>query len=201
MKNFLATLFAFAIVLLAACSGGDKKKVVVMSSGTISVSGDNPVTINLDPSMQHNEKELDLNGKKVSITVKSPSQTKTYELTDNGTYLLNLKTDTLVGNLVNYGSQGPPSSITADQLQHIIDSTNALLLGQNASDADGTYFLPPFAIKKISAGLSNTVVGPYNPKPSSVTEDASGKVPDVFKFNTNTQKRKDLDDLIKRMSN
>lgn len=199
--SFIAVL---SIALLAACSSGSKesKKLVIMSSGKIQADAQNPQTINLEPGNQHNELELTFKGgaEKTTITVKSGSATATYDLPENGIYLLNLKTDTLSGGIVNFGSGGRPTAITHDQLDHIIDSTQQLIMGQNASDANKTYFIAPNTVKKISANVNAQLIGPYKGTPSSVQADADGKAPEIFKFNTNKQQREELEDLQQRMS-
>jgi hypothetical protein len=43
------------------------------------------------------------------------------------------------------------------------------------------------------------VIGPYRGIPGSLEVDDNGKTPEVYKFFTNTQQRKSLDDLKKRM--
>jgi hypothetical protein len=64
---------------------------------------------------------------------------------------LNLQVDTLIGSLVNYGASAERSRITAEQVEKIIDSTQQLMLGKNASAANKTFFIPPATIQKISA--------------------------------------------------
>ena len=90
--------------------------------------------------------------------------------------------------------------MSGEQFDRMVDSTQQLIDGKNASDAKKTYFIVPSSIKKISSATSVTVVGPYKGIPGSVEVDAKGNVPEVYKFFTNTQQRKSLDDLRKRMS-
>ncbi|WP_315818751.1 hypothetical protein [Paraflavitalea speifideaquila] len=152
MKLFSLLTVCLPIALLSSCSGGSKsgKTLVVISSGKLQVDKTKPETIGFEPSNQHNEEILSYSGDtKVTVTVKSTTGDKTYELPDNGIYLLNLKKDTLIGSIVNFGSSGMPTAISTQQLEHIIDSTQQLLLGQNASDANKTYFLTPGSIKKL----------------------------------------------------
>jgi len=179
-----------------ACSGGSnsEKKVVVMASGKITVTDKN---IALDPSLTHNEQELIFKDDKLTLTVKSTAGTsKTFDLTENGVYLLNLQTDTLIGGLVNYGSVGMPGSISAEQMDHIIDSTQQLMLGTNANDAKGPFFVPPFNIKKISIKNSTKVIGSFKGIPYKNEAGADGNIPDVIKFFSVKQKRETLKDLM-----
>lgn len=199
MKYSLIAVCMIAFFAVACSSGGDGgKKLVVMSSGKMKAAGK---TINFEPGGQHNELTLDFkDSEKVTVTVKSNGGDKTFDLPDNGIYLLNLKSDTMIGSQVNFGSGGMPTSISTEQLQHIIDSTHQLIMGQNASDEKRTYFLAPGNIKKISANLSARLLGPYNAIPYKVDADKDGKAPEIYKFFTNKQKREALDELIQRLN-
>jgi hypothetical protein len=189
-----------AMAIFAACSPGVEKKVVIMASGKIQVDK-NSKTITLEPGTQHNEDELTLSSKDSKITVKGyPDGDTSFDVPDNGLYLLNLKNDTLVGNLVNFGSAGIPTSITTDQLSHIIDSTQQLVDGKNASDANKTYFILPASIKKLTNNLNAQVLNPYKNIPYKVEADKDGKAPEIYKFFTDKQKRESLNELIERMN-
>jgi len=114
MKNVFLSAIGFACIAATACSGGNtnssEKKVVVMASGEITVNGN---TIKLDPSFRHNEQEVSFKGDKVSIKVESTDgKSKSFDLTENGIYVLNLQKDTLIGGLVSYGETGKPGRIT-----------------------------------------------------------------------------------------
>lgn len=197
----LFTVLGTTLLFAACSSGGSGKKVVVMSSGKIQVDPADPKVINFTPGTQHNEQELTFSGSdKVTITVKSADGSKTYDLPDQGLYLLNLKNDTLLGNLVNFGQSGMPTSISTEQLEHIIDSTKQFINGQNVSDEKKTYFLVPGSIKKLSANSNGSVLNPYKAIPYSVEVDKDGKAPEIYKFLTVVQKRESLDEMIKRMT-
>ncbi len=198
MKQFRPVAAILLLSILAACSGGGGKKVLIMASGKVSVSEDQK-TVTLDPGTTHNEKEISLPGsEKETLTVKSPDGSKTFDLNEGGHYLLNLKTDTLIGGIVRYGSAGMASNLSNDQVDHIIDSTEKLIAGQNASDASQTYFIVPMTIKKITASEDAKIIGPYNGIPASIDVDKNGKGPEMYKFFTNKQKRESLDDLNKQ---
>jgi hypothetical protein len=188
----------FAVICFAACSPGVEKKVKVMSSGKIQVD-EATKTITLTPGNQHNEAEFTLTEKDKAITVKSPEGDNSFEVPEAGLYILNLKTDTLIGNLVNFGSGGAPSSISTEQLEHIIDSTQQLINGQNASDEKKTYFIVPKTIKKLTTNLNAQLINPYKNIPYKVEADKDGKAPEIYKFFTAMQKRESLNELIERM--
>lgn len=194
MQRLTIAAACFVTVFFMACSGANhEKRIVVMASGKLTVTDK---LIELDPSFSHNEQELMFKDDKLTITVKSTAGVnKTFDLTENGVYVLNLQNDTLTGGMVNYGASGRPGSITAEQRDHIIDSTQQLLLGRNVSDANGTYFLPPFTIKKVSAKMNTKIIGSFKGIPYSNSPDDSGSVPDVIKFSTNKEKRETLKEL------
>jgi len=195
-----STLFStmLAIMCFAACSPGVVKKVKIMSSGKVQVDAATKI-VTLTPGTQYNEAELTLTEKDKGVTVKSSEGDNTFEVPDGGLYLLNLKTDTLIGNLVNFGNGGAPASINAEQLEHIIDSTQQLINGQNASDANKTYFIVPKTIKKVSANANAQLINPYNNIPYRVEVDKDGKAPEIYKFFTAKQKRESLNELLERM--
>ena len=193
MKKNVFLAVTIAAGMLASCSGG-QKKVTIVASGSLTV---NDKSIKIDPGFTHNEKEVTISGDKITLTVESTNGTsKTFDLTENGSYLLNLQTDTLIGGIVNYGAAGMPGSITSELLDHIIDSTQQLMAGKNASDEKKSYFLPPFTIKKLSVQDNAKIVGSFKGIPYSNEPDGSGKVPEVYKFFTNKQKRETLTDLL-----
>ena len=203
MKLLSLLTVCLSLSFLVACSGGSKggKTLFVYSSGKLQVDKSKPETISFEPSNQHNEEILTYSGEgKVTVTVKSSTGDKTYELPDNGTYVLNLKKDTLIGGLVNFGNSGMPTVISTEQLEHIIDSTKQLIEGRNASDANKTYFLVPGSVKKVSARETAKILGPYNAIPGKIEADKDGNAPEYYKFFTNTEKRKSLDDLMKRLN-
>jgi hypothetical protein len=198
MIRKLLSIMIAANFLLAACTNKLDKKIVVMSSGKIQVD-QNAKTITFEPGTQHNEGELSLGPDDKSVTVKSTAGDKTFELPENGLYILNLKSDTLIGNLVNFGSSGVPASISSEQLQHIVDSTQKLINGENTDDKK-TFFIVPNSVKKLSTNLNAQLVNPYKNIPYKVEADKEGKAPEIYKFSTNKQKRESLEELKQRMN-
>jgi len=198
MNRFKSVLVVSMLVVLTACSGGGKK-VLVMASGKITADANDPKKIKLEPGSSHNEKELVLSGGDESITVDNNGNSKSYDIKETGSYVLNLKPDTLVGGVIRYGASENSQHLDMDQLNHIIDSTKALMTGKNASDANKSYFIPPMSIKKISSNAEAALIGPYNSIPGSVQVDKEGNGPETYKFFTNKQKQESLDKLIKQM--
>ena|SRR5438105_3619795 len=198
MKCISLSVTMAAILLFAACSHGIQKKIFVMSSGKIQVDN-NTNTITFEPGTQHNEAEITLSDKDKTVTVKTTAGDKNYDVPENGLYLLNLKSDTLLGNVVNFGSGGVPTSISNEQLQHILDSTQQFINGQNASDERKTYFIVPGSVKKLTSNVSAQVINPYKNIPYKVEADKNGNPPEIYKFFTIKQKRESLGELMKRM--
>lgn len=199
MKKIIGLLPLIAL-LLNACSGGagTGKKLVVISSGKFTID---KKLIVFEPGNQHNEQELKFNEKeKVTITVKSTDGEKIFDITEDGTWLLNLKKDTVVGGLVNYGDGGTPASISGEELNRIIDSTKQLMLGENTSFEKKNFNLAPNTIKKISNDFGANILSPYKLIPAKIELDKDGKAPEFYKFFTNSQKREALEDMLKRLT-
>lgn len=191
----------FIICSLAACSSSsESKKLFILSSGKFKVD-ETQKGITLEPGNTHTEQEITYtDAGKVTVTVETPDGKKTYELPEAGSYVLNLKNDTLTGGIVNYGDAPRATSMSNEQFDKMVDSSMQLIEGRNVSDEKKTYFIVPLAVKKISNGHNVRVVGPYKGIPYSVEADKStGKIPEVYKFFTNKQQRESLTDLMNRM--
>lgn len=199
MKLFALIAVCSVTLAVTSCSSGGGKKVVIMSSGKMHVDEKDHKTIVFEPGNQHNDLELTLGADDKTVLVKTSSGEKTYDIPENALYLLNLKSDTVIGNIVNYGSSGIPASISSEALQHMIDSTQQLLVGANASDEKKTFFLVPNSIKKISTNLNATILSPYKGIPYEVKVDDKGNAPEMYKFFTNKQKREALNELLERL--
>ena len=203
-KNyFLFALYLFVPIAIGIVSCGEKKpakKVVVMSSGKMQLDQNDKALINFEPGGQHNELIIELPADKASITVKSPQGDKQFDVAGEGLFVINLKTDTIVGGVVNYGTTGIPSSISKEQLDHIIDSTQKLLLGQNTSDEKKSFQILPMNSKKLSANSNENVIGPHSSIPGKVEVDEKGNAPVYYKFDTNSQKRVQLKNMLEIMT-
>ncbi len=198
MKIIHFPIALFLIAGLASCSSGGGKKVFVMSSGKLTVDANDQKNITIEPGTTHNEQEITLTGSgKETLTVKVGAESKTFDVDQPGHYVLNFKSDTLVGGLVNYGSGGKTTNLTGEDVDRMIDSTQQLLQGKNTDDKK-SFFVIPGTLKKVSDNAEARIIGPYKGIPGTIDVDASGKTPEMFKFFTNKQKREALDDLIKQ---
>ena len=196
MLRFVTSLIlaCFALALLASCSESHVKKVVVMANGKLTTD-DTKQKLSLEPSNTHNEQILDFNSDKVTLSVQTPDGEKKFDIQDDGLYVLNLKTDTITGGMVNYSTAGRAGSMSREQLDRMIDSTQKLIVGVDVSDDKKNYFIIPGNIKKITANTNASIVGPYKGIPYKVDEGA-----EVYKFFTNKQQRESLGDLLNRMN-
>ncbi len=187
--------FLFAAVFLCSCSSHQApgKKVVVMSSGKVTVAGD---IVTLEPGTQHNETPVTLAGTK--LTVKAGGDSKDYEVPEAGTWLLNLKKDTLIGSIQNYGGESTrEGSISQEVMMERMDSLKALMQGTNVSAARKNHFAAPGQLIKINGEDNTVIVGPFKGIPASLTPDHAGKIPEVYKFISNKDARETLDKLEK----
>ena len=153
MKQFPFVILLSIVSMFAACSGGGRK-VLIMASGKLTVDANDQKKVKLQPGTTHTEKEIILTGTEpAQINVESTDGSKTFDIKDAGSYVLNLKPDTLVGGIIRYGASMNNTRLGMEELEHMIDSTRQLMAGRNASDANKSYFIPPFSLKKISDNL------------------------------------------------
>lgn len=171
-----------------------------MANGKMTID-ESKQNIKLEPSNTHTEEELVFNsGDKITLSVDGGNGVKTFDVTDDGVYLLNLKLDTLTGGMVKYSTEGRAGSMSREQLDRMIDSTQKLIIGQDVSDERKNYFIIPGNIKKITDNTNARLIGPYKGIPYKIEEDASGKPTEIYKFFTNKQQRESLNDLLGRMN-
>src|SRR5215212_6000312 len=115
IRTASAFMCCFAMILLAACSSNHVKKVVIMANGKMTID-ESKQNIKLEPSNTHNEEELVFNsGDKITLSVDGGKGPKTFDVTDDGVYLLNLKLDTLTGGMVKYSAEGRSGSMSREQ--------------------------------------------------------------------------------------
>lgn len=178
MKSFLY-LLSFAIAISLVACGGSGKKVKIMASGKITVSG---TTIALEPGTTHNEQELTVSGDKITVT--NGGVSTDYPVTEPGLYLLNLKTDTLVGSYQHVGTESISKTLTQEDLSKSIDSLQQLMAGNNVSASNRNYCIAPNKIIKITTNTKADIIGPYLKMPGSFE---GGKEYEIYKFSTNKE--------------
>lgn len=183
-----------AIVFFASCSNGGKK-ILLMSKGKATVDKE-AKTITVESGTSHEEQTIDISDAgNLTMQVTTPAGKNSVEITGNGYYVLNAKTDTIIGAYQSYGA--PPTetrTITQEDLKHRIDSVQQLLNG-NASAANKTFYILPGKAAKITDNLDATLVGPFNSLTS--LEQTDNTKPEVYKFYTTKDVRETLGRLQK----
>ena len=193
MQKFHLFLFLTILVSLTACQGHEKK-ILVYASSAINVD-DSKQHLTVTEGTTHHEQELDFTtGNAVTLDIQSPQGKLSVSAADDGLYILNLKNDTVIGSLRHVGADNGVPHYTQDQLKHIIDSVQKLMVGQDVSEANRNYFIPPGKLVKITAETRAKVFGPYTSIPGSFD---AGSVPEIFKFYTVPEERENIDKLLK----
>lgn len=181
-------LTTVSLYFFGSCSEEAGKKVLVMASGKVQV---NENVITLEPGTTHTENEIVLATDKV--TVKTPSGSLDFPVPDAGLYILNIKTDTLVGSYQRIGTDNSQTVISQENLRNRIDSLNQLMTGSNANTTNRNYFIPPNQIAKVSANTEAQIIGPYRKVPGSFE---GGKEHEIYKFYTN----KEMHEIVGKLS-
>jgi len=193
MKRFSA-FFAGAVLLsLTACTS-HSKKILIYASSAIQVDNTQK-NITVIEGTTHHEQELDFQGgDPVTLNITSPAGKFTLEAKDDGLYIANLKTDTVVGSFQHVGTGGGDTKITQDALIQKVDSLQKLVNGQNVSAANKNYFILPGKIEKITAETKAKVFGPFTTIPGAFD---AGSVPEIYKFYSNKEEREIIARLTK----
>lgn len=189
----------FIIALSFAACKGHEKKVLVYASDKIQVDATQQhITIASGDGTTHHEQELDFStGDPVTLNVESPQGKYTITIPDDGLYIANCKTDTVVGSRQHVGSGGGDAHITQDALKQKLDSLQKLAQGQNVSEANQNYFIIPGKAAKLTNETKARVFGPFTTIPGGF--DASS-VPEIYKFYSMKEMREIIARLIKMTS-
>jgi hypothetical protein len=196
-KYSLITLTAVAIFF--ACNSAANKKVLIMGRGAIETSG-NDITIK--DGSGYTEETVDVSGgKAASWNVTTPSGKTTVNIPgEKGFYVLNTKTDTIVGSRQIFGKDiSSNQTMTQEELKIKIDSLIKLTAGANISAAGNNYIILPGELKKISDNTEAKVFGPFSKIPGTLESGKNGKAPEIYKFYTNSEMR-DLISHLKKLS-
>jgi hypothetical protein len=174
MKTIVLVLCT--MLLLGACKG---KKLIVLSKGPAQINT-KAKTITAGDGGGHDETSVNLGGGDMSFKITSPAGEGTLDLQGDGVYIVNAKTDTVIGGYRKYGDPKEMQKvITQEELKHRIDSMMALL-GGKASETNRTFFILPNKAAKISENMAAMVVGPYHRMRSA--EKVDGKYPEIYHF-------------------
>jgi len=194
MQRHSAGMVALAVLLgLSACKGHEKK-ILIYASSDIKVD-DTKQHVTVSEGTTHHEQELDFtSGDPVTLDVQSPQGKLSVSAVDDGLYILNLKTDTVIGSFKHVGASAR-DRLSQDELKRDVDSLQKLLLNQNVSEANRNYFIAPGKMVKISANPDGKVFGPFVSIPGSFD---AGSVPELYKFYDISELREILANLQKQ---
>jgi hypothetical protein len=156
------------------------------------------ITIANGDGTTHHEQELDFTtGDAVTLNVESPQGKYTVTIPDDGLFIANLKTDTVVGSKLHVGAEGGEAHISQDVLKQKVDSLSKLVQGQNVSEANGNYFITPGKAVKITGETKAKVFGPFTKVSSNFD---AGSVPAIYKFYSMKEMREIMANLEKMMT-
>ena len=188
------TIYAIAaICLLSACSN-TAKKIVVLSKGDADINTDTK-TIRAKDGTGHQDKTFTVTAEKVTYQIDAPAGKTSIDFTGRGIYVLNVKTDTIVGSLQHYNDATQAQAVVSqEELKQKIDSLQLLVEGKNISAANHNFFILPNTAAKITDNLDATIVTPYHQMLS--VEKVDGKIPEVYRFYSIKETREYLEKLI-----
>lgn len=170
-----------------------------MGRGTVTANGND---ITMKEGSGYTEETVDVSGdKSVTWNVTTPTGKTTINIPgEKGFYILNLRTDTIVGSQQIIGRDISSSrTITQEELKKKIDSLTRLTEGANISAANHNYIILPNQPVKISDNTEARVFGPFTKIPGTLEADKNGKAPEIYKFYTNGEMR-DLIASFKKMT-
>lgn len=194
MKRTRSGLLLLTVMVCFAACQGHEKKILVYATGNIEVDNTKQ-HITVASGTTHHEQELDFtSGDPVNLEIQSPQGKISFSVTDDGLYIANLKSDTVIGSMQHVGAEGGESRITQEGLKQKLDSLQKLTSGQNVSEANKNYFITPGKIAKISSNTKGKVFGPFTTIPGSFD---AGSVPEIYKFYSMKEIREIIGNLQK----
>jgi hypothetical protein len=183
------------LVCFSACKS-HQKKVLVYASDKITVDNNQlHITVANGDGTTHHEQELDFTGgDPITLNVETPQGKYTIAILDDGLYVANIKTDTVVGSKQHVGAEGGEAKITQDALKQKLDSLQKLAIDQNVSDANQNFFIVPGKAVKLTTEVNAKVFGPFTSIPGSFD---AGSVPAIYKFYSMKEMRQIIANLQK----
>ena len=192
MKTILS--FLAIIILFSSCGDNKTKKILVMSKGEATIDkATKTITVTSGTSHEEQTVEFPADGS-LTLQVTTTNGKNAIDIPEAGYYVLNAKTDTIIGTKENYGAPAQEGkTFTQDFIRHSVDSLQQLLAGNAA--AGNTYYILPGKAVKITDNPDATLVGPFNSLTS--LEQTGDKVPEVYKFFTSKDVRENMARLQK----
>lgn len=167
-----------------------------MGRGGISANGNN---ITMKEGSGYSEETVEVTeGDAVTWNVTTPTGKTIVNIPEEkGFYILNLKTDTIVGSQQILGKDlSSGRTISQEELKLKIDSLIKLTSGSNVSSGH-SYFILPSQLVKVSSDPDAKIFGPFTKIPGTLEADKNGKTPELYKFYTNGEMRRLIADLKK----
>ena len=193
------TLIAFlGFIFFISCNAPVTRKVVVMGRGKITIANNKII---MKDGTGYAEEKIELQGNDPSKwEINAPNSTRTLIIPEErGTYILNLKTDTIVGSQqklgVDISKAGP---ITQEEIKLKIDSLTKLIHGDNVVIGHN-YFIVPGQLSKISSNAKARIYGPFTLISNTIEAEDDNSMPEIYKFFTNTEMRQ-LIEKFKKMT-
>lgn len=186
--NKISFIAFCCITALLACSSSTSRQVVIMGRGAITVKENN---ITMKEGSGYSEETVEVSGgKAVSWNVTTPAGKTTINIPEEkGFYVLNLKSDTIVGSQQILGKDlSTGRTMTQEELKMKVDSLKKLTTGSNVSPQSHNYFILPNQLVKISSNTEAKIFGPFTKIPGTLDAD-NGKTPELYKFYTNSEMR------------
>lgn len=196
------TKIIYSVLLIAfvtSCNKPVTRKVVIMGRGKLKVENK---SISMEDGTGYAEEISEITGNEpVEWDITTPQgKTKITVPEERGVYILNLKTDTLVGSLQIVGVDLSRSNqITQEELQWKIDSLTKLTKGDNVQLGGRNYFILPRQIIKVSPNINAKIFGPFTLISNTMEVDDKNELPEIYKFYTNTEMHQ-LIDKFKKMT-
>ena len=170
-------LLLFLVLFLISCKS-HQKKILVYANSNIQVD-ESQKNITVEEGISQVEKELSFSGSDpVILNITGPGGKYTLEAKEDGYWIANLKSDTVLGSLQHTGNSAH-TRITQDELKHQLDSLNQLVRRINVSAQSKNYFILPATIEKISDNTSVKVFGPFTSIPNDFD---AGSASEIYKF-------------------
>src|SRR5450432_801401 len=124
-------LLLFVVLFLISCKS-HQKKILVYANSNIQVD-ESQKNITVEEGISQVEKELSFSGSDpVILNITGPGGKYTLEAKEDGYWIANLKSDTVLGSLQHTGNSAH-TRITQDELKHQLDSLNQLVRRINVS--------------------------------------------------------------------
>ena len=197
MRKIKPLALAFILLALIGCHAPVSRKVIVMGRGKI-VVGENK--IDMKDGTGYAEETVEIEGTKpTQWQVTTSTGKKTVNIPEEkGVYILNLKTDTIIGSRQTLGNDISNSKgITQEELKIKIDSLTLLTKGDNVHLGGRNYFIIPGQIIKVSPNIEAKVFGPFTLISHKLEMDSGNNIPEIYKFYTNTEMRQLIGKFVK----